>query len=82
MPSDSVPRLARALYERMGIREARAVATAMLEQGGHYSARWTVTGAGVRVNDGVYSTRSPASLASPGESVRTRLSEAFTPRGR
>ncbi|MFE6307493.1 hypothetical protein [Nocardiopsis sp. NPDC057823] len=81
VPPGSVHRLAQALYERMGMQDARAVATAMLERGGQYPARWTTTGTGVLVNDGIYSTRSPGSLSSVGEGARTRLSEAFSRRG-
>lgn len=80
VPQDAVRRLAAALSARVGVESPELLAAAVLERQGEFGpVHWTTTGAGVRINNGMYSFRNPESFSALTGDSLTRVSAALAP---
>jgi len=80
IPEHAVSRLAAVLSARLGAEAPQALAAALLDsQGPAGPARWATAHGDVRINDGRYSVRNPASHFALAHDRLARVSAALTP---
>ncbi|MFC7331505.1 hypothetical protein [Marinactinospora rubrisoli] len=81
VPADAARRVAAALAARTAVAAPERLATVLLDhQGLCGPARWSMTGGGVRINDGGYSYRNPANRFALPEDRLARVAGALAPR--